>query len=127
MASQNPLPYRNYEKSSGDNSSAADSLANVRSHHAGLAINDRDWDALFDAVRERLSDSVSEPSACRSTEPCADSYVPRTTFALQNLRVQVLDCVEGLAKLHAELRIKRALVSQSLKPECELLSPEAKQ
>lgn len=117
MASQQPLPHWNQETRSDDNPGTANSLS----------INDRDWDALFDAVRQRLTDSVSQLSAGRSVEFGAASYVPRTTFTMLSLRVQVLDCVESLAKLHAALRVKHARESKSSQTESEPISTETRQ
>ena len=82
---------------------------------------------MFDAVRQRLTDSVSELSACRSVEFGAASYVPRTAFKMLSVRVQVLDCVEGLAKLHTALRVKRALASKNSQPASESIRTETNQ
>ena len=118
MAIQNTHHYSYPETNSDDTSGPANPAGGWRARSAYLAMHDRDWDALFDAVAQRLTESVSELPTSRPADLGAASYGFPATFALDRVKGQVLDCVEALAKLHAALRVKRAIASEQFRSDC---------
>ncbi|MEO5660127.1 MAG: hypothetical protein ABIQ90_10055 [Polaromonas sp.] len=64
-----------------------------------------DWDALFRAVLDKLSQSVVQLEA---TNPELPSSHPAVL-----IKTTVLDCVEALSQLHAALKHDRLLFNES--------------
>jgi hypothetical protein len=68
--------------------------------HSDSQIDIADWDSLFDAVEERLRDTVEKPDVAAT--PSAAQY------NASRVKSVVLDCVSALDKLHKALRQERS-------------------
>jgi hypothetical protein len=68
--------------------------------HADSQIDIEDWDSLFDAVEQRLRDSVDKPYSLAMPLTANDNS--------SRIKAAVLDCVSALDKLHKALRYERS-------------------
>jgi hypothetical protein len=67
---------------------------------ADSQIDIEDWDSLFDAVEQRLRDSVERPDSVAMPLTARDNA--------SRIKAAVLDCVSALDKLHKALQYERS-------------------
>jgi hypothetical protein len=100
-ATNGTTPVSAGEAADGSSNSPSNGQDHAVSHPQTTAqIDIEDWDSLFDAVEERLRDTVEKPDSATTPLAARDNA--------SRIKLAVLDCVNALDKLHKALRQERS-------------------